>query len=60
MQLALFDFDHTITTTDTYSRFLRRVARLHSATAHGARWDHGWPAIALGWCRRPASVHGPR
>ena len=26
MQLALFDFDHTITTTDTYSRFLRRVA----------------------------------
>lgn len=26
MQLALFDFDHTITTTDTYSGFLRRVA----------------------------------
>ncbi|MBB4126343.1 phosphoserine phosphatase [Xanthomonas translucens] len=24
--LALFDFDHTVTTTDTYSRFLRRVA----------------------------------
>src|SRR5690606_2913007 len=26
MQLALFDFDHTITTCDSYSRFLRRVA----------------------------------
>ena len=26
MELALFDFDHTITTQDTYSRFLRRVA----------------------------------
>lgn len=26
MQLALFDFDHTITVCDTYSRFLRRVA----------------------------------
>lgn len=26
MELALFDFDHTITRCDTYSRFLRRVA----------------------------------
>lgn len=26
MELALFDFDHTVTTRDTYSRFLRRVA----------------------------------
>src|SRR5690606_28658451 len=26
MQLALFDFDHTLTTCDTYSRFLRTVA----------------------------------
>ena len=26
MELALFDFDHTITTRDTYRRFLRRVA----------------------------------
>ncbi|WP_313401158.1 HAD family hydrolase [Stenotrophomonas sp.] len=26
MQLALFDFDHTITRCDSYSRFLRRVA----------------------------------
>ena len=25
MHLALFDFDHTVTTADTYSRFLRRV-----------------------------------
>lgn len=27
MDLALFDFDHTITTADTYSRFLRDTAR---------------------------------
>ncbi|KRG73249.1 phosphotransferase [Stenotrophomonas chelatiphaga] len=26
MELALFDFDHTITNADSYSRFLRRVA----------------------------------
>ncbi len=26
MQLALFDFDHTLTRCDTYARFLRRVA----------------------------------
>ncbi|MET0550205.1 MAG: haloacid dehalogenase-like hydrolase, partial [Xanthomonas sp.] len=26
MDLALFDFDHTVTTADTYSGFLRRVA----------------------------------
>ncbi|WMJ71554.1 HAD-IB family hydrolase [Stenotrophomonas sp. 24(2023)] len=26
MELALFDFDHTITTCDSYGRFLRRVA----------------------------------
>ncbi|WP_314105323.1 HAD family hydrolase [uncultured Stenotrophomonas sp.] len=26
MELALIDFDHTITTCDTYGRFLRRVA----------------------------------
>ncbi|WP_312237544.1 HAD family hydrolase [Stenotrophomonas sp.] len=26
MELALFDFDHTVTTGDTYGRFLRRVA----------------------------------
>jgi len=26
MQLALFDFDHTLTTRDTYAGFLRRIA----------------------------------
>ena len=26
VELALFDFDHTITTGDSYGRFLRRVA----------------------------------
>jgi HAD superfamily hydrolase (TIGR01490 family) len=26
LELALFDFDHTVTTCDTYGRFLRRVA----------------------------------
>lgn len=26
MELALFDFDHTITASDSYARFLRRVA----------------------------------
>lgn len=26
MELALFDFDHTVTTCDTYGRFVRRVA----------------------------------
>ncbi len=26
MELALFDFDHTVTTCDTYGRFLREVA----------------------------------
>ncbi len=26
MELALFDFDHTVTTSDTYGRFLREVA----------------------------------
>src|SRR5687768_13989316 len=26
MELALFDFDHTVTTADSYRRFLRRVA----------------------------------
>ena len=26
MDLALVDFDHTVTTCDTYARFLRRIA----------------------------------
>lgn len=39
MQLALFDFDHTITTCDTYARFLRRVAT--PAQQARARWSVG-------------------
>ncbi|WP_369933426.1 HAD family hydrolase [Xanthomonas tesorieronis] len=37
--LALFDFDHTVTTTDTYSRFLRRVATPQQLTR--AKWSVG-------------------
>jgi HAD superfamily hydrolase (TIGR01490 family) len=36
MNLALFDFDHTITTVDTYGRFLRHIARPEQLTQ--ARW----------------------
>jgi HAD superfamily hydrolase (TIGR01490 family) len=39
MQLALFDFDHTVTTCDTYSRFLRRVAT--PAQLASAKWTVG-------------------
>ncbi|CAD0358010.1 HAD family hydrolase [Xanthomonas sp. WHRI 8391] len=39
MQLALFDFDHTITTCDTYARFLRKVAT--PAQLAAARWQVG-------------------
>ena len=39
MQLALFDFDHTVTTHDTYARFLRRVAT--PVQLAGARWSVG-------------------
>lgn len=39
MQLALFDFDHTVTTCDTYSRFLRQVAT--PAQRQGAKWTVG-------------------
>ena len=39
MQLALFDFDNTVTTCDTYSRFLRRIAT--SAQLAQARWKVG-------------------
>ncbi len=38
-QLALFDFDHTVTRCDTYSRFLRRVAT--PAQLVRARWAIG-------------------
>jgi HAD superfamily hydrolase (TIGR01490 family) len=39
MQLALFDFDHTVTTCDTYARFLRRVAT--PAQLASANWTVG-------------------
>ena len=43
MNLALFDFDHTITTVDTYGRFLRHIARPEQLTQ--ARWQVG-PMLA--------------
>lgn len=39
MQLALFDFDHTVTTCDTYARFLRGVAT--PAQLASAKWTVG-------------------
>ena len=39
MQLALFDFDHTITDCDSYSRFLRRIATPRQLQQ--ARWRIG-------------------
>ncbi|PPU78096.1 HAD family hydrolase [Xanthomonas cucurbitae] len=39
MHLALFDFDHTITTCDTYARFLRKVAT--PAQLASAKWQVG-------------------
>lgn len=39
MHLALFDFDHTVTNCDTYSRFLRRVATRKQLTQ--AKWSVG-------------------
>ncbi|CAD7719147.1 hypothetical protein LMG31886_29310 [Xanthomonas hydrangeae] len=39
MQLALFDFDHTITACDTYARFLRKVAT--PAQLAAAKWQLG-------------------
>ncbi|WP_024890714.1 HAD family hydrolase [Luteimonas huabeiensis] len=39
MQLALFDFDHTLTRCDTYARFLRRIAT--PAQLARARWQVG-------------------
>lgn len=39
MQLALFDFDNTLTTCDTYSRFLRLIASPTQLTR--ARWTIG-------------------
>lgn len=37
--LALFDFDHTVTTADTYARFLRRVATPQQLAR--AKWSVG-------------------
>lgn len=37
MQLALFDFDHTLTTRDTYAGFLRRIATPEQLAR--ARWN---------------------
>jgi len=39
VQLALFDFDNTVTVCDTYSRFLRRIAT--PAQLARARWTMG-------------------
>ena len=39
MDLALVDFDHTVTTCDTYSRFLRSVAT--PAQLSAAKWSVG-------------------
>ena len=39
MDLALVDFDHTVTTCDTYARFLRRIAT--PAQLASARWTVG-------------------
>lgn len=56
MQLALFDFDHTVTTCDTYSRFLRRVAT--PAQLAQARWKVGpW---LLGYRARLVSARAIR
>lgn len=43
MQLALFDFDHTITTTDIYSGFLGRIA---SPAQRASAWRTMGPWIA--------------
>lgn len=39
MDLALFDFDHTITSNDSYGRFLRRIATPQQRSH--ARWTIG-------------------
>ena len=39
MDLALIDFDHTVTTCDSYARFLRRVASPQQLAA--AKWSVG-------------------
>ncbi|MET1023225.1 MAG: HAD-IB family phosphatase [Pseudoxanthomonas sp.] len=56
MQLALFDFDHTITTTDTYSGFLRRVA---TPAQRASAWRTMGPWVA-GYRLRLVSAPGVR
>lgn len=56
MQLALFDFDHTITTTDTYSGFLRRVA---TPAQRANAWRTMGPWVA-GYRLRLVSAQGIR
>lgn len=56
MQLALFDFDHTLTDSDTFSRFLRRVATPRQLRQ--AKWTLGpW---LLGYRIRLVSAAGIR
>ncbi|KAB7763849.1 HAD family hydrolase [Xanthomonas maliensis] len=56
MHLALFDFDHTITTCDSYGGFLRRVAT--PAQRAKARWTVGpW---LLGFRAGLVSAHALR
>lgn len=56
MDLALFDFDHTITGVDTYSRFLRSIATPEQLAR--ARWSVG-PWLA-GYRLGLVSAHGIR
>lgn len=56
MELALFDFDHTITDADSYSRFLRHIAT--PAQLRQARWKIGpW---LLGFHSGLVSAHALR
>jgi HAD superfamily hydrolase (TIGR01490 family) len=56
MQLALFDFDNTLTSCDTYSRFLRRIATPQQLDR--AKWTVGpW---LLGYRLGLISAHGIR
>ncbi len=56
MQLALFDFDHTLTDCDTFSRFLRRIATPRQLAQ--AKWTLGpW---LLGYRLKLVSAAGIR
>ena len=66
MQLALFDFDHTIARCNTYARFLRAVAtppQLAQARWTAGPWLPGYRAGVVSAARmraRCASVRHPR